>query len=254
LTAAGIPQTGRAYLRLREEVLEYLWRRFPHHCIVMTDPQTRAVVDLAARRAAVHGFHEQQEISSWVTLMIFFGAFFDEDPLWRWASVTLRETRGQNREAALEHLFAAMNASTRPVIGIKGHHYRDGLLWLRSLRFEAIAANFGGSVDDSIEHWLQTAFPTRHASLTRDQIGILISESRTRAQQFGLNPHSGSIIYALLIAFLGFGISQDPLHAWAGEALQNGGSSPDAKTAALHSVGIGMLRRYLVLNRFGREE
>ena len=45
---AGAPaRLTRGYPKVREEVLEHLWRRFPAHCIVMTDPQTRGVIDLA---------------------------------------------------------------------------------------------------------------------------------------------------------------------------------------------------------------
>ena len=66
--------------RLQRDVLEHLWRQFPQHCVILGDPQTRRVVDLAAERAAVHGFYSTAEVSSWVTLMVYFGSYFDEDP------------------------------------------------------------------------------------------------------------------------------------------------------------------------------
>jgi hypothetical protein len=254
LIAGFASRPTRAYLKLREEVLEYLWRRFPTHSIVMTDPQTRRVIDLAAERAATYGFTASHEVSSWATLMVFFGAYFDDDPLWPWASETLLATRSQTRETALQRLFAAMNEATKPVIGATGEQFRQALLWVRTQPFDAMATDREGSVDEAMKRWLRTGFPSKYASLTPAQLTLWTGESQARAEAFGLDARAGAILYGLSIVFLGFHLWRDPLHTWAAEALQDeSGLDPMAKAKMLHSHAITMLRRYLVLARFTKE-
>lgn len=249
---AGTPaRPTRGYPKVREEVLEYLWRRFPAHCIVMTDPQTRGVIDLAAERAAAHGFTASHDVSSWATLTIFWGAYFDEDPLWPWASETLVATRSLPREAAMQRLFAAMNEATNPVVGESGGQFLQALLWMRAQPFAAMAADGEESVERAAERWLRTGFPSRYASLSPAQLALWTGESRQRAEEFGLAARPGTILYGMLMAFLGFYICRDPLHAWAAETLKDRSAiDPMAKTELVYNRGIAMLRRYLVLGRF----
>ena len=254
MTATGVFRPRRNP-RLREEVLEYLWREFPTHCIIMTDPLTRRVIDLATRRAAAHGLFASHQVCSWVTLMVFFGAFFDDDPLFPWAGATLRETRGRDRDVALAMLFETMDKAVNPFLGETGEHYRKALLWALSLRFDAIAADDGGSVDEAVLRWLKTGYPARYSSLTRDQLELLTSAARARAERFGLVPRAGSILCALLISLLGIHMHHDPLHAWLGETLRDETiADPAAKTRKLYDQGISMLRRHLVLERFSQPE
>ena len=255
MTAGVAVPTGPRYLRLREEVLEYLWQEFPSHCIMMTDPQTRRVIDLAAGRAAAHGFTAAGQVCSWITMMVFCGAFFDEDPLCPWASETLRATSGQSRDDALRSLFEAMNTALDPVVGQTGEHYRRALLWAMALRFDTIAADSEGSPDQAVERWLRTGFPEKHASLTREQMSLLASEAQARALQFGLAVRPGAILCALLMALLGIHIDRDPLYAWVGDVLRDDSVlDPMAKTKRLHDRAIAMLRRHLVVERYSQPE
>jgi hypothetical protein len=251
LIAGAPPRPTRAYLKLREEVLEHLWRRFPSHCIVMTDPQTRRVIDLATERAYAHGFTASHEVSSWATLMVFFGAYFDDDPLWPWASGTLHATRDLPREAAIQRLFAAMNEAANPVVGATGEQFLQALLWVKAQPYDKIAADSEGSVEEAMVRWLRNGFPSKYASLSTKQLNLWTGQARARAEDFGLYARAGTILYGLLMAFLGFYFWRDPLHAWAGDALQDQ-SAPDplAKTARLHRSGIAILRRYLILGQF----
>lgn len=252
---ASVPLRSRAYLRLREEVLEYLWRRFPHHCMVMTDPQTRKAIDLAAARAAAHGFVEMHEVCSWVTLTIWFGSYFDDDPLCDWAARALRSSKGQPREQAMRQLFSDMNEATNPISGDSGEHYRSALLRVLAQRFAGIAADIEGSVDDAVIRWVRAVYPQKYASLTSAQVAVLLSESHARAQEFQLAQRTGSIVSALLIVLLGTGNDRDPLYPWIGEALRAEPlPDPLAKTSNLYAVGTATLRRYLLLDRLNRRD
>jgi hypothetical protein len=242
---------SRAQLQLRAEVLDYLWRRFPQHCILLTDPQTNKVIDLAIERARAHGFKTANEVASWATLMVYFGSYFDVDPLCPWAVSALGESISQPRGAAIEQLFAEMNEAVDPIIGPSAEYYRQALVWVAEQKLETFDNADPTDIEASISHCMNEAFPAKYASLETGQRHFLIAESLRKSHRFRLSEPAGPIIYSLLVLLLGAGIDRDPLHPWAAEVLRpDVNLDPPAKTKRLHERGISVLRRTLILSRF----
>lgn len=238
---------------MKKDIIEYLWRRFPHHCIVLTDPGTRRVIDLGAQRAGAHRFRAPEQVCSWVTLMIFFGSFFDEDPLFAWAGETLRETRDAPRDDVLRMLYRRMNEATTPVLGEDAANYRRALAWMRKLEFEAVLSDNQGAAnfDESLHGWIRAAFPARYASLSPDTLRYLTSRAQGWARQYGLAPVSGAVECLLLMTLFGSHVDRDPIRPWAAAALQDSSfSDPLRKTLSLHESVQRTLRRFAMLDRF----
>jgi hypothetical protein len=238
---------------VKKDILEYLWRRFPHHCIVLTDPATLKVIELGVRRAAVHGFRAPEQVCSWVTLMIFFGAYFDEDPLFAWAGETLQNASGATREEAMRLLYGRMNEATNPVLGENSVNYRRALAWVRELEFDEILNDAAGASDSdaSLAAWIRTAFPARYASLSAEILQYLAGRARRWARQYELAQGSGAIECVILMTLFSSHVDRDPLRPWVAEVLEDRSfSEPLRKTRALHESLQRTLRRFAMLDRF----
>jgi hypothetical protein len=232
---------------MRRDILEYLWRRFPHHCIVLTDPGMLRVIDLGMERAAAHGFYEPEQACSWIVLMIFFGSYFDEDPLHEWVGPALDDGHGMKSGDAVAVLFDRMNAAVNPILGKDAIHYREALGQVGKLKFETIL----GEEDQSLSPWLQIVFPAKLAAMSAGSREYLFARSREWSSRYGLAEGSGAVECLLLMALFGSHIDRDPLRPWAAAALQNPSPVDSVqKTIAVHDALQRTLRRFAVLDRF----
>jgi hypothetical protein len=238
---------------LQRDVLEHLWRQFPQHCVILGDPQILRVIDLARERAGAHGFDSTAEVSSWVTLMVYFGSYFDEDPQYPWAGAILRESAGSPREDVLERLYAKTGEVLTGFVGEGGEYYRRALVWARAQSFETISAD-GGS-DDGVQKWLRKAYGRKYDSLPNEGMAGMLRVAEAATRRYGLTTRPGILVYAQLMFLLGSFIDRDPLHPWVGLILQDDAlSEPAIKARTLHSRGIRELERYMKLDRITRKE
>ena len=238
---------------LQRDVLEHLWRQFPQHCVILGDPQTRRVVNLAAERAAVHGFHSTAQVSSWITLMVYFGSYFDEDPQVPWVAAILRESAGASRDDVLEHLYSKSGDVLTEIAGEGGEYYRRALVWARAQSFETISADDGSG--SGVRQWLRKAYARKYGALPEEGLAGLLRLAEAATRRYGLTIRSGTLLYAQLMFLLGSFIDRDPLHPWVGLILQDDGlSDPAIKARTLYSRGILELERYMKLDRITRKE
>ena len=167
-----------------------LWRQFPQHCVILGDPQTRRVVNLAAERAAVHGFYSTAQVSSWVTLMVYFGSYFDEDPQVPWAAAILRESAGASREDVLERLYSKSGDVLTEIVGEGGEYYRRALVWARAQSFETISAGDGSG--SGVQQWLRKAYGRKYDALPDESLAGLLRLAEAATRRYGLTIRSGT--------------------------------------------------------------
>jgi hypothetical protein len=204
--------------RLRAEALEHLWRHFPNHCIILTDPQSRRFIDLGIARAASHGFISRDDVCSYLSLMVFLGSYFDEDPQWPWAPPLL------GGGARMDDLFEIAVRAVEPVIGRDGEHYRRALLRARA----------------------------QLRSLPRPNVDALLQSIERGAQEYGLRSHGGSLTLGVIMLLLGSGAALDPLHPWIARVLGDPALPGDVRAAALHAEALSQLDRYMAMDRYMR--
>jgi hypothetical protein len=231
--------------RIRADALEFLWRQFPNHCIVLTDPGTRRFIDLGANRAARHGYESLEDIRSYLTLMLFLGSYFDKDPQLPWAAEALSQRMTMGR------FFDLAVNSLEPVIGEDGEYYRRALLWAHAHPFEKLEANYGDP--NGLERWLDDLFDRKYRSLPEPVRAELAGSIFARANEHGVATIPGILTLAALMFLLGHGIDRDPLYPWFGGVLADATLPPDAKAAALHREALVQLDRFMALDRYVRE-
>jgi hypothetical protein len=235
---------------MSDPILEYLWRRFPHHCRTLTDPGVRGVIALAARRAGAHGFTAPEHVCSWVNLMIFCGAEFDDDPLHEWARQSLRDTRAVSRDAAIAVLFQELNANTT-YLGKRSEHYRAALSRVTTVPYELLLAQANGNTPVRVRHWLRTVYPERCDTLPSAITDLVAARAAAWTDKYRLDTTGGAIVCALIILLFGSHADRDPIRWWAREALSNASddATPDERARGVHAALVGTLRRFAYLQR-----
>ncbi|HEY3741919.1 MAG TPA: hypothetical protein VGL53_18840 [Bryobacteraceae bacterium] len=231
----------------RREVLEHMWRRFPQHSIILTDPRTREAVLFAERRAAKYGFLKPVEVCSWMTLSVYFGGYFDEDALCPWAEATLQESAGANRDEVMARLFSRMNFETST---FAGPPYSKALLALLPVPFETLLAE-DGDLHESLERSLRNWYPEKAAALSQDQWRYLLEASERKAAVYGLPLPAGAIFCMQCMTILGSEFDRDPLYPDA-IAVMNSDTAEDPveKLKNAFDCRQGLIRRHLILDRF----
>jgi hypothetical protein len=243
--------TAPAHPRFREDVLEHLWRRFPAHCVVMTDPRSRQAIDVAIARAARHRFHTAAEVRSFSTLMLFLGSHFDEDRQLPWVGESLRRSAGRPRRDALTELLAETSKRMEPVVGRRGEYYRRALAWSSARSFDELAAY--GSGDEGLRGLLRQLHRRKHDALGDVGVGQLIHDAHASAEHHGLVTMPGLVVVLALMFLLGSAFDRDPFHPWAGEALAaSRGADPTERARDLHTRALEILGRFTRLDGLTR--
>jgi len=238
--------------RLREVVLRHLWKRFPQHCVILTDPLTRRAIDAGIERAASHRFRDDGDVRAFVMLMVLLGSHFDEDPQLPWAGEHLRRTEGATRREAMIGLLAATSAQMEPVIGRNGEYYRYALTRAAEPDFEEIAATYDGS-DDSLRAMLRHLHWRKFQALGDERVERMLADARAATARHGLTTPPGIVVYLALMFLLGSAIDSDPFHPWVNQTLAYyGGIDPDELARLFHAEATGILRRYARLDRVMR--
>jgi hypothetical protein len=251
---AAMLSTNPPQTRLREEVLSSLWKLYPQHCVILTDPRTRPAIDVGIARAARHGFRESMHVRPFVSLMIFLGSHFDEDPQLAWAAESLRTTARASRGAAIGDLLGETSRRMEPLVGGRGEYYRRALAWSGARSFDTIAADHDDT-DAGLHHFLRQLHRRKYDALGDDAVNRLLLAARSAAQRHGLTTPPGLVVYLGLIFLLGSGLDQDPFHPWAGDALApSTASDPTHKARELHTTARETLRRFTRLDELMRAD
>lgn len=244
--------TDPAQARLREDVLSHLWKFYPQHGVVLTDPRSRSAIDFGIARAARHGFREAAHVRPFVSLMVFLGSHFDEDPQLSWAGESLKKSARASRAGAMGDLLGETTQRMQPIVGGSGEYYRRALAWSGAQSFETIAATHDDS-DAGLHDFLRKLYRRKYDALGDDSVERLILATRSAAQRHALTTPPGLVVYLGLVFLLGSGLDRDPFHPWAGEELTTPtASDPTLKARALHTRAIETLRRFTRLDELMR--
>jgi hypothetical protein len=235
--------------RLREGVLSHLWKRYPQHCVILTDPRSRRAIDVGIARAARHGFRNAAEVRPYVSLMVFLGSHFDEDPQLPWAAESLSESAGASRTNAMTGLLRETSQRMQPIVGRSGEYYRRALAWAEARSFETIAATYDDS-DEGLRTFLRQLHGRKCDALGGDGVSQLIERARSAARQHDLVTPPAVVVYLALMFLLGSAFDRDPFHPWASATLATQEvSGPAPQGWELHARAIEILRRFTRIDR-----
>src|SRR5947209_12294941 len=228
----------RARVKLRENVLSHLWKRYPQHCVIQTDPRSRRAIDVGIDRAATHGFHAPAQVRAFVTLMLMLGSHFDEDPQLPWAGDYLHRRKNASRAEVMAGLLAEAKERLEPVIGRNGEYYRRSLAWIEARSFDTLVMTYDDT-DDGLRTLLRRLHGRKYQVIGEDSVATLIRAARISARKNGLITRPGVVVYLTLMFLLGSAIYRDPFHPWLNATLAaEAERHPSDLARELHTKGI----------------
>jgi len=243
-----------ARTELREHVLGHLWRSYPHHCVVLTDPVTRGAIDIGIDRAAHHGFEDPVEVAPYVGLMGFLGSHFDQDVQLPWAAELLANSAELSRGETMARLLEETSRRMQPVVGAQGEYYRRALAWVSSRTYEKLAADYDDT-DEGLTNLLRHVHRRKFDVLNEATVIQLVRTARTCAQHYGLASAPGTALYLGLMFLLGHAIDRDPFHPWVAAKLRSLSSEdPATRAQSLHAETLNMLQRFTRLSDLTRRD
>lgn len=185
----------------------------------------RAAIRFLAERAAGHGLRSRRDLACYLTVGLWLGSFFDEDPQLPWAASILRD--GSSPDVRAEALIDRATAFVEEIRGPGGAALAASLGRAHTMLAEAPGE------PPSIEQLAALArrvYPERAAAVGEGPLRAMIQRCHDTARPLGLAGGRGLLVHTGLSFFLGSGYTGDPLYPWAREALAGG---PERLAAAV---------------------
>ena len=218
-------------------------RHFPTKSRVLGPEALRQAMEHGVERAIAHGLTTAHPVARFFGLMIVFGSELDTDPLLPWAARALvpAELPAATR---VGRLYEAAGPELTALAGRGGTTYKRALVRARQVPFDRYR---GDAADASgrAEALVHEVYPQRLDRLPPGGLEQLTARGEQITRDHALDPGAGPPVAALLVALLGYGIDRDPLHPWAGLALQQDAEDPLARTQALHRAALTTLQAYV---------
>lgn len=232
--------------RAREFLLElrpHVERSFPSKCRVLGEERLWLAMEFGVERAAAHGIDGGHAVARFFGLMVFFGSRFDSDTLLPWAEEILSRAELAG-EVRIDRLYARGRPELAAMAGEQGGRYKRALARARAVPFERYPCR-AAEARDHAEALVHEVFPQRLTRLPDGGLKRLVDRAQEIAQHHRLDPGAGTVLAAVLVALLGSGFPDDPLHPWAAEALRESEHDVLARTKRLHDAALAALRAYL---------
>lgn len=228
------------------EMLSYVRKNFPDRCDVLSDAPNRQMIALGIAKSKDYGFETRGDITDYITLMILFGSYFDEDPQLPWVAEILEDKAGFGPSAIIADLYAEAADYMERVFGDKGEFYKKAMEKARSQSFESLFENDISDSLQSIKSLFNDVYPEKYQTLTESNLERLVDIGRALSDRYGMGSGEGFRVYAFLMFMLGSHFDRDPLHAWAGEILQDRSiKEPHLKAWQLHEAAMAQVGRRL---------
>jgi len=212
---AGVVLGQFAEVRRRHAITYY-----PRLCGFIGDTAVRHAISAGISDAIGRGLRNRVEAGLYVDLAFLLGSGFAEDPRFSWAAELLGP---DNPERPLFRVRRAMDAAMAWLDdshGAENEHLVRGLLRIRAMTLDVVPAN-----DDPAEvvAWLAGLMPQQAAASGAGSMTALAAAAATRAVDHGMAAPGDMAMIALHMFMLGGGFDRDPLVAWAGPILAEGG-------------------------------
>jgi hypothetical protein len=203
--------------RFEDQLFAHLRETFPERVRPIGEAATRRTIRRGLERMEPFGIRKGPNAAVWVTLMLYLGSDFDDDPMFPWAPPLLEavrhdESRGMAvlRAAALEHRDRAG--------GENNENVERTLARLRSFELEELVPERVGNFDDWAIEQLRFLQPEKCSAAGQTALERLAAEGRRTAGGLGLGDDRAAGLFIGCMFMLGHRFHVDPQYPWA-EAL-----------------------------------
>lgn len=230
--------------RLSRRLLATVAYSFPREFCSLGRSGLMAVVSLGLRRAARRGWHSEQAIFLYLSMMLMLGAGFERDKLLPWVQAELVRRAA---EPALDRIFALHGAALGYLDNVAGEHNDKLLKALLRLRDFDLGACDAWATEDAgglLAEALSVIYPAKAQRLGWPGLLGLADAARLKTARLGLPSRRALALVSGLMFMLGSDFDTDPALAWVQVALAVDAAPPE-REQRLHRAAMDYLRQGL---------
>ncbi len=208
--------------------------------------QVRKLIRYGIDRAMVHGYASQREIALYINLMLILGCDFDRDPQYPWAAAQLNDISIEDDFARIQRVFQTTIDYLGKTSGAGNEYLFRALARMREYDLGAVPQSSGIQLQEDLLNALETFYPEKYASHSRDELIALIRRTAEDSLDYGIREAPGRVIYTTLAFMLGAGIHRDPMYPWAGATLTDRAiPGENARVELLHRKSVAYVNLML---------
>ncbi len=211
-----------------ERVMARLEQYFPKHFAILGEQNLRSLIQLGRKRAEMHKFTSERNITRYIELICLLGSGFDDDPQMPWAAQILQETSGPENsrmdrlyDRAWEYIRRVTVDYEDLVQGGDSSRYVSALLDIRRCPATDLPAAGLEQLEADVIARLEQVFPAKCKYVGRDCLRLLIRRAIETARGYGIASTRGVVLFAVLMFVVGSGFHADPQLPWASRVLND---------------------------------
>jgi hypothetical protein len=218
------------------QLVRHFFRFYPDECGRAGEPQVRKMVQLAIRRAAVHGYFARREVALYANLMVILGCSFDLDPQIPWAAEQLNDLAIEDSFPRIRRVFASTLAYLEACFGAENGQMLRTLVRIRDFDLAFVPQSRGLQFHDDLCEILRKFCPPKYEHQGEAANRALVRAGIKVAESYGITGNTGRAVCVTLMFMLGSGFDEDPMYPWAARVLRDAGVRDEkARVAQLYA-------------------
>src|SRR2546423_11836751 len=214
-------------LRLLDHVREH----FPTHWRVIGPEQMRKVVHSGIKCARESGYPTERDAFMFVSLMLYLGSYFEDDPQYPWIAARLTDDAVGRRCERLENAFDAAIAFVKTAAGANGEHQKAAYARANSALLHELKqpARINSEYVLSTLQWL---WPQKYDAVGDRALRNLMSTVVPTAKALGIGTPEGALLFVVAAFLLGHRANDDAQFPWLEQAVaQQARAAPSTSDA-----------------------
>lgn len=233
-------------LELEDHAFAHLQGCFPARCRKTGERVVREAIRYGIARARRHGFTTYRSVCTYLTLMLWLGSAFDEDPLYPWAAGILQGVKTRDEIVRIDMLQGAALRWLDRAEGAENEHLDAAVRRLLDQDLDALLPPPAGELHEWMLQQLGRLHPEKCRAAGDAPLRRLVRRGAAAGRRHGLTSARGQGVYIGMTFLLGAGFDADPLLPWARRVLDPAqAADQDAYGKTLHRAGVAYLRAAL---------
>jgi hypothetical protein len=218
-------------LRLLDHVREH----FPTHWRVIGAEQMRKVVHSGINRARDGGYPTQRDAFMFVSLMLYLGSYFENDPQYPWLAAKLAHDAVGRRSERLENAFDAAIDFVKTAAGANGEHRKAAYARANGALFHELKQpdRINSEYVLSTLYWL---WPKKYDAVGEQGLRTLMNAVVPTARRLGIATPEGALLFVVAAFLLGHRANDDAQFPWLAQALAQQARAAPATSDALQQA------------------
>lgn len=218
--------------RFEQRLLRHVEEYFPTHWRTAGLEQIGQLVRSGIARARVGGFRSERDAYIYVSLMLYLGSAFDDDPQYRSITAALNDDMIREPSTRLAMVFESAMAFFDTAAGPRREHMSAALRRAQATTLAELARTPQVNYE-YVRGTLAWIWPQKYELIGEPAVRELCESVVPRSRSAGVATPAGALLYTVIAFLFGHGIHHDPQLPWVGKTLAAGDLDAPSKVQAL---------------------